>query len=118
MSGFRDGALQQPVNMGAVLNTPHHEWDQYIAPDESYMLFCSTKPEGLGEDDLYITFRKPDGTWQSPVHLGPRINSAASENRPYVSPDGKYMFYTSNRDGNRDIYWVDAKILWIHRPGK
>ena len=71
---------------------------------------------GLGEDDLYVSFRKPDGSWIPGVHLGPKINSPASENRPYVSPDGKFLFYTSNKDGNRDIYWVDAKILTALKP--
>ena len=27
------------------------------------------------------------------------------------SPDGKYLFFTSTRSGNGDIYWVDAKII-------
>lgn len=42
---------------------------------------------------------------------GNEINSDKSENRPYVSPDGKYLFYTSTKTGNRDIYWVDAQII-------
>jgi hypothetical protein len=108
---FVDGEYQAPVNLGPKLNTEYHEWDTYIAPDESYMIYCSTKPEGLGEDDLYITFKHSDGTWSEPVHMGNEINTAKSENRPYVSPDGKYFFYTSTIRGNRDIYWTDAKII-------
>jgi Tol biopolymer transport system component len=30
---------------------------------------------------------------------------------PYVSPDGKYLFFNSGRNGNFDIYWCDAKII-------
>jgi hypothetical protein len=71
---------------------------------------------GLGEDDLYVTFRTENGSWSDPVHMGGDINSEASENRPYVSPDGKYFFYTSSVRGNRDIYWVDARILQKLKP--
>lgn len=111
MAVWSDGRYEEPVNFGERFNTEHHEWDTYIAPDESYMIYCSTMPGGLGEDDLYITFRQQDGSWCDPTHMGAEINSAGSENRPYVSPDGKYFFFTSDIRGNRDIFWVDARIF-------
>ena len=115
MSEFIGGDYQAPVNLDPKLNTQYHEWDTYTAPDESYMIFCSTKPDGLGEDDLYVTFKIHDGSWSEPVHMGNQINTDKSENRPYVSPDGKYFFYTSTTRGNRDIYWVDARVIQILR---
>jgi len=75
------------------------------------MIYCSTMPGGLGGDDLFVTFKSSDGSWIKPIHMGSVINSAKSENRPYVSPDGKYFFYASTKRGYRDIYWVDAKII-------
>ena len=111
MSELVEGIYQAPVNLGPTLNTEYHEWDTYTAPDESYMIYCSTKSGGLGEDDLYVAFKTGDGSWSEPVHLGNEINTDKSENRPYVSPDGKYFFYTSTVRGNRDIYWVDARII-------
>ncbi len=116
MSQFSRGKFQAPVNLGSKLNTKYHEWDTYIAPDESYMIYCSTMPGGLGEDDLYVTFRQEDGSWSEPVHMGAEINSDKSENRPYVSPDGRYLFYTSTKRGNRDIYWVNAGIIEDLKP--
>ena len=116
MSEYVDGEYQVPVNLGPKLNTKYHEWDTYTAPDESYMIYCSTMPEGLGDDDLYVTFKQQDGSWSEPVHMGNEINTDKSENRPYVSPDGKYFFYTSTIRGNRDIYWVDAKIIEDLKP--
>jgi Tol biopolymer transport system component len=43
--------------------------------------------------------------------MGPSINSEATEYCPMLSPDGRYLFFTSTRSGNGDIYWVDAKII-------
>ena len=115
-SKFIAGKYQDPINFGSKLNTEYHEWDTYIAPDERYMIYCSTKPGGMGSDDLYVTFKKKDGSWCKPVHMGTKINSHKSENRPYVSPDGKCLFYASTKSGNRDIYWVDAKIIEDLKP--
>jgi Tol biopolymer transport system component len=116
VSKFSDGEFLAPVNLGDTLNTEYHEWDTYVAPDASYMIYCSMMPGGLGEDDLYVTFKTPDGSWSEPVHLGSGINTEKSENRPYVSPDGKYFFYTSTVRGNRDIFWVSAQIIEDLKP--
>jgi len=80
------------------------------------MIYCSMMPGGLGSDDLYITFKTNNDSWSKPVHIGNEINTEKSENRPYVSPDGKYFFYTSTIRGNRDIYWVDAQIIEDLKP--
>jgi Tol biopolymer transport system component len=117
-SKFIGGKYQEPVNLGKNINTEYHEWDPYIAPDESYMIFCSTMPGGFGEDDFYVSFKQNDGSWSKPVNMGEEINSEKSENRPYVSPDGKYFFYTSTRCGNRDIYWVSSKIITLLKREK
>jgi len=108
----QDDGYTEVVNEGPPVNTEYHEVDPYIAPDESYLIFCSDRPGGYGKADIYVTFRKADGTWSSPVNMGDRVNSPHQEYIPYVTPDGTYFFFTTNKTGNRDIYWVDA--TWIH----
>ena len=46
-----------------------------------------------------------------PSNLGEEVNSPGSENRPYVTRDGKYFFFTSTRNGSRDTFWVRAEYL-------
>ena len=53
-----------------------------------------------------------NGEWVDPVNLGVNVNSEASENRPYLTPDEKYLFFTSTRNESLDIFWVDTKIIW------
>lgn len=115
LSEFKNGSYTDPINL-KIFNTRFHEWDPYIAPDESYLIFCSTKPEGSGMDDLYISFKNHENRWCDPIHMGKLINSPQSENRPYVTNDGRFFFYTSSKRGNRDIYWVDAKIIEELKP--
>jgi hypothetical protein len=92
-----------------------------VALDESFIIFSSFRG-GLGRSDLFISFRKSDGDWAKPVNMGPKINSAYKDEYPYLTPDGKYLFFNSNRpssqnrkaipDGPGNIYWVDAKIIY------
>jgi len=89
-----------------------------IAPDESFMVFTAIRPGGLGETDLYLSLRQPDGTWGKARNLGPKINSGHFEFGARISPDKKYMFFTrsngwfenSSRDTS-DIYWVELKDI-------
>jgi len=110
MCAFKDGAYTNPVNLES-LNSEAHEWDPFIAPDESYLIFCSTRPGGFGGDDFYISFKGEDGGWTKPLNMGEKINSPGSENRPTVTRDGRYFFFTTTREGNRDIFWVGAAFL-------
>ena len=79
-------------------------------------MFDSNRPGGYGERDIYIAYRKTDDTWTKPFNLGDKINSRYSECRAYVSPDGKYLFYTSSRTGNMDAFWADARIIDELKP--
>ena len=58
-----------------------------------------------------VPWRAKDGVWTQPVNLGAKINTEHAENRAYVSPDGKYLFFTSDRNGTMDAWWVDVRIL-------
>lgn len=104
---FVDGKFQQPVSLGNAINTTSYEADVFVAPDESYVIFCSTRDAGYGRGDLYISFKRPNGTWTDAVNMGDTINTKNYEYCPFVSKDGKYLFYTSNQD----IYWVSTRIL-------
>ncbi len=112
-SKFAGGKYTKPGRLGNSINTTQVEADAFIAPDESYILFSSwNKKGGFGSGDIYISFRNKDGSWGEPKNLGPEINSKAEENWPSVSPDGKFIFFTSTkRNGLPDIYWVESSII-------
>ena len=106
-SRFLNGAFQTPTPLGDSINTLFYEGDVFVDPNETYLIFCAQKPEGYGRGDLYISFKKKDGNWSESRNMGPKINSKGHELCPFVSKDGKYLFYASNGD----IYWVDAQII-------
>lgn len=102
-----NGRYQSPTRLDDAINSEYFEVDAYVHPDESYLIFCSTRPGGYGEGDLYISFRNEDDTWSEAVNMGAAINTEHHEFCPFVSRDGNYFFYTSNGD----IYWVDAAVI-------
>ncbi|MBN1661203.1 MAG: PD40 domain-containing protein, partial [Anaerolineae bacterium] len=114
------GEYGMPERLDFLLNTGQVvEVEPFVAPDESFVLFYSAgRPDNLAPDgrvgDLYITFRDSQGRWSEPQNLGRSVNSTGEESTPSLSPDGRYLFFASNRSaGSRlpDIYWVDAAFL-------
>ena len=105
---WADGRYAPPRRLVGGVNSPNVADHSFIAPDESYILFDSTRPGGQGgEGDLYVCFRRPDGSWSEAVNLGDAVNTNGITFCPSASPDGKYIFYTANLD----VYWVSAQIL-------
>ena len=72
MSRFADGEYADPENLGDGINTELHEADPFIAPDESYVIFV--RVDG-SEFDLFISFRKEDGSWTKAKNMGKNINN-------------------------------------------
>jgi hypothetical protein len=111
-----NGQAERPENLGSPINSEHSDFDPFIASDGSYLIFASDRPGGLGNADLYISFRGKDGSWAEPHNMGAVVNSPYLEYAPMLSPDGKYLFFTSGRGGADDIYWVDARVIGVLRP--
>ncbi|MCF2446559.1 hypothetical protein L0657_21560 [Dyadobacter sp. CY345] len=95
------------LKLNDVINTKHYEADVFVAPDESYLIFCAERPDGLGKGDLFISLKDKNGNWQESTNMGKAVNSEGYEFCPFVSSDGKYLFFS--RDG--DIFWIDAKVI-------
>ena len=136
-----NGAIQKPQPFLAFQSTVIVMHFSRTA-DESYLIFSSDRPGELGEGDLYISFKGKDNEWIEPLNMGDKINSAFHDVAPYVSPDGKYLFFCSFRpnprpiggkrltlreiqeildgpgNGRGDIYWVSAKVIENLKPKK
>ncbi len=140
MSKQTNGVFEDIEVMNDSINTEYWEIDPFIASDGSFLIFSSNRPDGYGKFDLYISFRKKDGTWTLAKNMGNIINSKNQEVHPSISLDGKYLFFCSNRyqlpkyseaqlsykekieilndphNGNENIYWMDAEIIDKLKP--
>lgn len=114
-SKYENDKYAEPVNLGPGINTQYNEFNPCISPDGKYLIFNSgDRPGNLGKGhDLYISFRKDDGTWGEAINMGKDINSPESDYSAIITADGKYIFFSSRRSPDRsaDIYWFDAEYL-------
>lgn len=93
-----NGEYQEPQPLPSNINTPEREADAFFARDESYVIFVRVDAEdGFGNSDLYISFNNGDGSWTDPKNMGERVNSSGIDGSPYVTPDGKFLIFTTSR---------------------
>lgn len=93
-----DGEYQQPTALPANINTERKEADAFISSDESILIFVRVdEPDGLGNSDLYISFNEGENQWSDPVNMGTEINSTGIDGSPYITPDNKYLIFTTSR---------------------
>ena len=109
---FISGEFAKPELLPSTINAADGvlNWTPFIAPDESYLLFSSNRLNSV--QNIFISFRQADGSWTEAVSLGAAINTDQGERFPYVSPDGKYLFFTRwVTDDNEDVFWVSTNII-------
>lgn len=108
-SQYANGTYQTRVVLSKPVNfVGSQTWgDPFVSADESYMIFKSIRPEGFGQNDLYISYRRTDGKWTNPKNLGDIINTAGDETAGDITADGLYMTYGRNND----LYWVSSSFV-------
>jgi len=73
-------------------------WEGRISqtPDGSELYFASNRPGGYGGKDIYKLIKKSNGEWaDDAINLGPSINTFYDENSPFIHPDKKTLFFSS-----------------------
>src|SRR5215470_2424720 len=91
-----NGQYQAAESLGPAVNDGRYTIEAFVAPDESYILLGSFALDSLGSADLYVSYSS-NGTWSKPVNLGPAINTRARDYSPRISPDGKYLIFSSEK---------------------
>ncbi len=95
------------MNAGKPLNTSGNEGAQSISVDGKLMYFTAcNRSDGKGRCDIYLSKVNPEG-WSEPVNIGSPVNSEYWEAQPSISPDGKTLFFVSNREGG-----IGKKDIW------
>lgn len=96
-----------PVDIGNRVNSRYLETTASITPDGKTLYFASNRPDGLGGMDIYKSERQSDSSWGKAENLGPGINTPYNEDAPFIHPDSKTLFFTSdghNTMGGTDIF--------------
>lgn len=91
---FRDDAPAHEVqSLGDVVNDPAWDSQPCLSLDGNELFFASRRN---GNADLYHCFRDESGRWSEPESLGPVINTKGTEMAPFIHPDGKTLYFSSD----------------------
>jgi hypothetical protein len=94
-------------SLGTPMNTSGFEGDFFVARNESYIILSAKETKDF-ECELWISFHKKDSTWTAPVSLGEKINNGIAHRwGEYVTPDGKYLFYSTGHSPK------DCHLAWV-----
>jgi TolB protein len=107
-----------PVPLPSEINTSYGDNASFISPDEDFLLFASNRPGSAGLHDLYVSYKNPDNGWTQAQNLGSGINAGHEDAFPWISPDGKFLFYNSARTGDLGYnpYWVSTALIEQLKP--
>lgn len=140
MATWKGDHFEKPIALDTTVNSKNYEFNAFVDPDEQFILFTSYgRKDDTGRGDLYMSLKDTNGKWLPSKNLK-FLNSLKLDYCPYVSPDKKILFFTSERtslptsfdtktnydeikkinqsiqNGTGNIYWVSFdKVLEFFR---
>ncbi len=127
--------FEKPVALDTAINSKGYEFNAFVDPDEQFILFTGYgRKDDTGRGDLYMSVKDATGKWLPAKNLK-FLNSTRLDYCPYVSPDQKILFFTSERstlpvsfdkpatysqiesishktlNGTGNLYWVSFEVV-------
>lgn len=114
-SHFEDGVWSEPKALA--VNSPYNEIGMSISGDGKHMYFSSDREGGIGSFDIYHAELKSNGKWGKAENLGDVINTDYNEVSPFVHPNGKTLFFSSNGNLNKGMGGLDVYYSSLEDDG-
>ena len=102
------------IKKSEILSSEADEESLFLSPNEDFIIIQVWKTEFGSKHDLYISYRTKNDSWTTPKRLNQLINSKEIEQRPFVSPDNKFLFFSRTgvtQENGQDVY--DSDIYWV-----
>lgn len=115
VSEYVNGKWTQSRPLNKNINSKYWEGNACVSKDGLSLYFSTNKKGGSGALDLYVSKRKPDGDWEPAVSLGSTINTEFNEDAPFISEDGKKLYFISQ--GHTTIGGYDVFCSTLNDDG-
>ncbi len=112
ISRWKDGFWTKMEPLNDNINSGRAEAHASLSPDGKILYFSSNRRGGYGKLDLYRSRLQSNGEWGPAENLGKTINTPFNEDAPYLSDDGKKLFFVSEDHynmGGYDIFYSVRK---------
>ncbi|MGG6229953.1 TolB family protein [Tenacibaculum sp. SDUM215027] len=97
VSRLINGVYTKPVSLDAGVNSEKYEFNAFVAPDESFIVFTSYgRKDDFGRGDLYISRKGDNNEWLPAKHLT-NINSKRLDYCPFVDLVNNKIYYTTSK---------------------
>ena len=96
VSEFIDKKWSSPKNMGVNINSKSWDSQPALSADGRTIYFSSSRPGGLGNNDIWTSQKQADGTWVTAQNLGAPINTQKSDQFPFIHQDGETFYYVTD----------------------
>jgi WD40-like Beta Propeller Repeat len=107
------GGWSTPVNLGSIVNSEYNEDLPHLSQDGASLYFISNRnPDAPTDFDIFVSHRL-NGSWRRPRRVGGDINTSFNERGPCLSPDGHYLFFSSNRTDLDGHHGADNQDLYV-----
>lgn len=104
---FRTGnEWSKPKNMGPVVNSKAWDSQPSLSADGRTLYFTSTRPGGIGKEDIWVTYQNEDGSWLKPENMGETVNSKGRDMAPFIHVSGSTLYFVS--DGHQGMGGLDV----------
>ncbi len=108
ITSLTDRKWSEIKKLNSNINTKYNETHASFSADGRELYFTSNRPGGYGGLDIYKSELDSGGHWGPAVNLGPVINTSFNEETPFVTNDGKKLFFSSQGHynmGGYDIFY-------------
>lgn len=106
--------IESVDKLSGFANSDKWESEAAVSCDGRTLYFASTRDGGYGGTDLWYSIKQGTGLWSRPINMGPKINTPYDEESPFITNDGKTLYFASTGHpglGEQDIFvsWYDGK---------
>ena len=98
------------------INSMYNEIHAVLSPNGKTLYFVSDKSGGQGGFDIYKSVADQEGNWSTATSLGSKINTPYNENTPFLSRDGKILYFSS--DGHTTMGGYDILFSKLLEDGE
>jgi len=94
-AALNNGEVTEVKRLEGHLNSQQWDSQPSITCDGKEMYFSSTRKEGNGGADLWVSYLLDNDEWSLPQNLGVAINTPGDEEAPFISSDGNSLYFSS-----------------------